>query len=194
MGLDWRLSGKYSNKSSLMAVCLLLFLPLLIILVVMFATDYRCYSTSRLVNRVQVSVSTCRCLKATVSCVMCRERHLEVHLALLIFSWTSSCSGELLRARVTANTEQRSTKAARHTDITLCGNTRRPNKRTRKLNGRPFFVVSGSSTHCSCVPLSSEWKHVNAAPVCARAMSEAALPSSRTLPPPPPVKCSHAEM
>lgn len=43
-----------------------------------------------LVNTVKlggkVVVGTWRCLKAAVSWVMCRVRHLDVHLALLIFS------------------------------------------------------------------------------------------------------------
>lgn len=43
-----------------------------------------------LVNTVKlggkVVAGTWRCLKAAVSWVMCRVRHLDVHLALLIFS------------------------------------------------------------------------------------------------------------
>lgn len=124
-------------------------------------------------------VRTWRCLKAAVSWVMCRVRHLDVHLALLVFSWTSSCSGELLRAQVTANIAQSSTKPARRTDITPEANTNTYTTTTKRFFSLSFPLVSKASS--SLWLINSEWKHPSAARACARVGSGA---PPRTLPPP----------
>lgn len=114
-------------------------------------------------------VRTWRCLKAAVSWVMCRVRHLDVHLALFVFSWTSSCSGELLRAQVTANIAQSSTKPARRPDITPEANTKTYTTTTKRF----FPLVSScfegvllsltykfrmkTSERRSCLRASREW-------------------------------------
>lgn len=98
------------------------------------------------------SLTTWTCLKAAVSCVMCSVRHLDVHLALLILSWTSSCSGEVLRATATVNSAQSwSRRAAPRWDMLL-------NKQTVFLDELELsqWVV----TVLLARPLSCEWKHL----------------------------------
>lgn len=131
-----------------------------------------------LVNTVKlggkVVVGTWRCLKAAVSWVMCRVRHLDVHLALLIFSWTSSCSGELLRARLTANTAHKSTRPVRQADIIpRCvaggGGIRKINAptHTRKMNRWSF--PSSCQRPALATVFSSEWNLLLLLPLSARA-------------------------
>lgn len=88
--------------------------------VTIFKLNQQCQQTITQHRQAETDINhvlTCKCLNAAVIWVMCKVRHLEVHLALFIFSSTSSCSAELRRARVTARTTHRTTRTAPRTDM-----------------------------------------------------------------------------
>lgn len=138
---------------------------------------------------------TWRCLKAAVSWVMCRVRHLDEHLALLTLSSTSSCSGELLRPLATAASAHKSAKAARQADIV------RKRKKTRYVVCR--FLVSPSRSRQYFVTGEGEVPKVRSRSCCSAAARTpsvscsalgAATPtitSSPSRPPPAPPLSAH---